>query len=409
MNIGEHFIESISSVTSNKLRSGLTILGIVIGVASVISMLAIGNGAQASITNSINSLGTNLIYVSSGNQTQKVTNPMPITLDDEAAISQLPEVATVAAVVNAPGTVTYNGQSSNTQVQGVTTSYITMENMTTSSGDFFTDANVTSRSSVAVLGANVATTLFGSPDSAVGQTIRISGQPFRVVGVLASKGGNGFGSQDSMVLVPITTAQARLSFRRNESTTNGVNQILVQATASNTVNTAADDITALLNQRHHINNGISDFTLLKQSDILSSASSITGVLTLFLGGIGGISLLVGGIGIMNIMLVSVTERTREIGLRKALGARKADIRLQFLIESALLSLTGGIIGVAVAWGISNLIARIAAASSTPINPLIDMNSILLATLFSAAVGLFFGFYPANRAANLEPVEALRSE
>ena len=407
MNIGEHFIESIASITSNKLRSGLTILGIVIGVAAVISMLAIGNGAQASITNSINSIGTNLIYVSSGNQTAKITNPKPITLEDATALSQLPEVSAVASTVQASGDITFNGQDTRTQVQGVTTSFFAMRSMTASSGDVFTDANVSDRSSVAVLGNQVATTLFTDPTTAVGQTIRISGQPFRVVGVLTAKGGSGFGSQDNMVLVPITTAQSRLSFRKRSP--DAVDQILVQATASDTVNAAGDDITATLNTRHHITNGTSDFTILKQADILSTASSITGVLTLFLGGVGGISLLVGGIGIMNIMLVSVTERTREIGLRKALGARKSDIRLQFLIESAVLSLVGGIIGVILAWGISTLVGNIAAANNANITPLIDINSILLATLFSTAVGLFFGFYPANRAANLEPVEALRSE
>jgi putative ABC transport system permease protein len=409
MNIGEHFIESLSSLTSNKLRSGLTILGIVIGVASVISMLAIGNGAQASITGSINSIGANLIYVSSGNQAGKVTNPKPITTGDATTLSQLPDVAAVAAIVNANGDITYNGQDTRTQVQGVTTSFAGMRNMTTSQGDFFTDANVSEHSSVAVLGNQVAVTLFGDATNPaiLGSTIRISGQPFRVVGVLTSKGGSGFGSQDNMVLVPISTAQSRLSLRRRQP--DAVDQILVQATSSDTVNAAGDGITATLNTRHHINNGVSDFTLLKTADILSIASSITGVLTLVLGGIGGISLLVGGIGIMNIMLVSVTERTREIGLRKALGARKNDIRLQFLIESAVLSLLGGIIGVILAWGIATLIGRIAAANNTAITPLIDMNSILLATLFSAAVGLFFGFYPANRAANLEPVEALRSE
>ena len=407
MNIGEHFIEALSSITSNKLRSGLTILGIVIGVAAVISMLAIGNGAQNSITNSINSIGTNLIYVSSGNQTGKVTNPKAITIGDANALAQLPEVAAVASTVQANGDVTYNGQNTRTQVQGVTTSFAAMRSMTTASGDMFTDANVSDRSSVAVLGSQVATTLFGDPTTGVGATIRISGQPFRVVGVLASKGGSGLGSQDNMVLVPITTAQSRLSFRKRQP--DAVDQILVEATASDTVNQAGDDITATLNQRHHVANGISDFTILKQADILSTASSIIGVMTLFLGGIGGISLLVGGIGIMNIMLVSVTERTREIGLRKALGARKSDIRLQFLFESAVLSLVGGIIGVILAWGISTVIGNIAAANNTPITPIIDMNSILLATLFSAAVGLFFGFYPSNRAANLEPVEALRSE
>jgi putative ABC transport system permease protein len=237
-------------------------------------------------------------------------------------------------------------------------------------------------------------------------TIRLSGQPFRVIGVLESKGGGGFGSQDDQVLIPLSTGQSRLFHRASR---NNIDQILVQANSSKTVTAASNEVTQILTVRHHIGTKAADFTLLTQQDILSSASSITQIFTIFLGGIGGISLLVGGIGIMNIMLVSVTERTREIGLRKALGARRIDILAQFLVESLVLSLIGGAIGVGAAWGISALIGKLAASSGTAITPVINLNTILLATLFSAAIGLFFGLYPANRAAGLEPVEALRYE
>jgi putative ABC transport system permease protein len=234
----------------------------------------------------------------------------------------------------------------------------------------------------------------------------LNSQPFKVVGVLVSKGGSGFGNADDQIFVPLTTAQTRLVVRQQRDR---VDQIMVQAASSGQVDAAAAEVTSILEARHKIGVGGDDFNVLKQQDILNTASSVTGVLTLFLGGVGGISLLVGGIGIMNIMLVSVTERTREIGLRKAVGARRGDILTQFLFESATISLMGGIIGVLLAWAISSVIGQLAASSGTALTPVINLNSILLATLFSAAVGLFFGIYPANRAANLEPVEALRTE
>jgi putative ABC transport system permease protein len=240
----------------------------------------------------------------------------------------------------------------------------------------------------------------------VGETMRINGQPFRVIGVLASKGGGMFGNQDSRILVPFSTAQARLIHR---SVLNEVDQLLVQASSTDTVAQAADQISQILRQRHRTQVGIDDFTVFSQKDVLSIATTVTGVFTIFLGGIAGISLLVGGIGIMNIMLVSVTERTREIGLRKALGARKRDILIQFLTESSLLSLMGGLIGILLGWLLSLLVGRIATATGNSFTPLVSLDAILLATLFSAAVGLFFGIYPASRAANLEPVEALRYE
>jgi putative ABC transport system permease protein len=404
MNIWQHFGEAFESLVSNKLRSGLTMLGIVIGVAAVISMLAIGNGAQASISNSINSIGTNLLFVSSG--ARGVRNPKPLTIDDANAIGSLSSGNGVAYYVQGRGDYTYGSQEESSSLLGVTPVYGTLRNLAVAEGSFITDADLTGNAAVAVIGATTATNLFGTTTGIEGSVIRINGQPFTVEGVLVSKGGSSLGSQDDQVLIPFTTAEHRLIKR---SPANRVDSIIVQATDSSSVTTAQTEITSLLEERHKITTGTDDFSILLQQDILNTASSITGILTIFLGGIGGISLLVGGIGIMNIMLVSVTERTREIGLRKALGARRGDILFQFLVESLVLSVLGGLIGVLASWGIASLVGRIASANGSAINPVIGMNAVLLATLFSAAVGLFFGLYPANRASKLEPVEALRTE
>jgi putative ABC transport system permease protein len=259
---------------------------------------------------------------------------------------------------------------------------------------------------VVVLGPDLADKLFGRKEGVTGETIRIEGQPFRVIGVLTSKGGSGFSNEDDRALVPLTTAQQRLLRR---STIDRVDMIMVQAVSAEAVPLATEEIAQILRTRHRTAIGADDFTIFSQQDFLNTASTITSVLTIFLGGIAAISLLVGGIGIMNIMLVSVTERTREIGLRKALGARRIDILVQFLTESSVLSLLGGLIGIMLGWAISFVVGQIAAANNTPIDPSIGLDVILLATLFSTAVGLFFGLYPANRAASLEPVEALRYE
>jgi len=257
-----------------------------------------------------------------------------------------------------------------------------------------------------LIGSEVAETLFGHADGVIGETVRIEGQPFRVIGVLETKGGGAFGSEDNQVIVPFTTAQSRLIRR---STNDRVDVIFVQAVSGDVVTQASEEIATILRSRHRTPVGADDFTVFTQQDLLTTFQSITGILTVFLGGIAGISLLVGGIGIMNIMLVSVTERTREIGLRKALGARRRDILIQFLTESSLLSLIGGIIGIILGWLISFIVGQVAAANETAFTPIVGTDAILLATIFSAAVGLFFGIYPANRAASLEPVEALRYE
>jgi putative ABC transport system permease protein len=409
MNIFQTIIEALESLTSNKMRSGLTMLGIIIGVAAVIAMMAIGAGAQNSITGQIQGIGTNLIFIISGNQQQDVRNAKPLTLDDAEAIADplnVPSVLSVAPLISTNLEVSTGKDSKRTSITAVTPEYGVVANEAVVEGEFITQEQLLARSAVALIGPDTAERLFDRSENVTGETIRISGQPFRVIGVLKAKGGAGFANQDDRVIVPLTTAQSRLVQGRSH---NSVDMIQAQAVDSQSVNTAVEEISQILRTRHRTEIGVDDFTIFTQDSILGAVQTITGTFTLFLGGVAAISLLVGGIGIMNIMLVSVTERTREIGLRKAIGARKRDILVQFLTESILLSLIGGIIGILLAWGISALIEAIAAAANTPINPVIGLDSILLATLFSMAVGLIFGLYPANRAANLQPVEALRYE
>jgi len=409
MTFGQAFLEALESLSGNKLRSGLTVLGIVIGVAAVIAMLAIGRGAQDSITGSISGIGTNLLFVFRGGQDPSIRNERPITLEDANAIADpfvSPSVEKVAPILQSNLEVSFGGEQTTVEVNGVTPDYFPVQNYQLTEGDFINAEQLLGRASVALIGPDAADTLFGHHDGITGETIRIDGQPFRIIGVLASKGGGLFGSQDNRVIIPFTTAQARLIRR---GTRDQVDLLLVQAVDGDSVPQAAEEIAQVLRQRHQTAVGADDFTIFTQQDLLSTFQSITGILTTFLGGIAAISLLVGGIGIMNIMLVSVTERTREIGLRKALGARRRDILIQFLTESSLLSLIGGIIGIIFGWLIAFAVGRVAAASNTAFIPVVGADAVALATLFSAAVGLFFGIYPANRAASLEPVEALRYE
>ncbi|MEW6093921.1 MAG: ABC transporter permease [Chloroflexota bacterium] len=408
MNLTQSILEALESLNANKLRSGLTILGIVIGVGAVIAMLGVGRGAEATITGSISDIGTNLLFVMSGGS-EDIRNPRPLTLSDAAAIADpflAPSVAAVAPAIQGTAVLTANGEQMQASVTGTTPEYFTMRNYELIEGDFFTEADRLGYASVVVIGPDIADELFGHRDGLVGETIRINGQPFRILGVLVSKGGGMMGSQDADVIIPLETAQVRVLQRSDRQR---VGMILVQVVDADSVAQATEEVAQILRQRHRTPVGADDFTIFSQQDFIGLAQTVTGVLTIFLGGIAGISLLVGGIGIMNIMLVSVTERTREIGLRKALGARKRDILIQFLTESSLLSLIGGVVGIFLGWLIAFVVGRIAAGSGTPLNPAIGLDSILLATIFSAAVGLFFGIYPANRAANLEPVEALRYE
>jgi putative ABC transport system permease protein len=410
MTIWQAFLEALESLSGNKLRSGLTVLGIVIGVAAVIAMLAVGKGAQESITGSINSIGTNLLVVFPGGKEQDRFRPLTMR-DADALRDQLaaPSIEAVAPTLEIGGEVAFGGQQTSSPLIGVTPAYFQVRNVNLTEGEFITEEHVLGRASVVLLGPEVAETLFGHADGITGETVRINGQPFRVIGVLESKGGGAFGSEDNQMIVPLTTAKARLFGPKSGQSGDRIDVIYVQAAGGDLVPQAMEEIAQILRARHRITDEIDDFTIFTQQDLLAEAETITNVLTTFLGGIAGISLLVGGIGIMNIMLVTVTERTREIGLRKALGARKRDILTQFLTESSLLSLLGGMIGILFGWLISLIVRQIAAANDAPFTPVVGLDAILLATIFSAAIGLFFGIYPANRAAGLEPVEALRYE
>jgi putative ABC transport system permease protein len=404
MNIFSAFIEALESLTSNKVRSGLTMLGIIIGVAAVIAMMSIGAGAQAAITNQISSIGTNLLYVRSGGD---ATNPQPITLEDAAAIADTtnaPSVTHVAPVLQGSVEAAVPGVQTTTSLVGVTPEFFQVQKVDVAEGQMISQMHVDDYSAVVLLGSDVATTLFDKTTGLIGQKVRINGQVFKVIGVLTSKGGNGMGNSDDRVLVPLSTARLRL-VQRDQA--DEVDMLYVQASSADATTSAKEEVSQILRARHRKNLGTDDFDILSTQDLLDTMNTITGVLTAFLGGIGGISLLVGGIGIMNIMLVTVTERTREIGLRKAVGARKSDIRFQFIVESAMLSLGGGAIGILLGWGISWLIGLVASKMGTSLTPVIKLSSVLMATLFSAAVGLFFGLYPADRAAKLQPVEALR--
>ena len=415
MSFTQTLIIALQSLSGNKLRSSLTILGIVIGVAAVVAMLGIGRGAQAGITASVTANGTNLLYVRPGAASTNgvraaAGSGASLTLDDATALQSVAGVAAVAPEVDGRAQVIYQGTNANTSLVGTTPDYLTARNVAMDQGDFFSDSQVSSRALVAVLGPTVATTLFGDPGSAVGQVIKVgnNGLLLTVIGVTVAKGGSGFGNQDDEIFVPITTAQTRIIGATRQGASTSVNTINVQVADAKQIPQVTSDMTALLDQRHNVLPGAEDFSIQNQADILSTLTGVTDTLTLFLGGIAGISLLVGGIGVMNIMLVSVTERTREIGIRKAVGARKADILTQFMIESAALSLLGGLVGIALGWVIASSMGKVNLGGSA-ITPVVGVDSMLLATLFSAAIGLFFGIYPAMRAASLAPVEALRYE
>ncbi len=407
MNFGSSLLEALDSLSSNKVRTALTMLGIIIGVGAVIAMLAIGAGTEAAIVGEIESIGTNLLFVRTNYE--DVTNPEPLTLQDAEALNDqvfAPSIAAAAPIVQGQAEVTYAGKITTASLVGVTEDYTKVQNVELSEGEFFSSVQVNGIASAVILGANVAEELFDRSDGLVGETVRVSGQPFRVIALLKKEGGSQFGSGDDQIMVPLTTAQARLI---PGAVKNEVSMIYVSAITADDVKAAEDEVALILRDRHKIKLAEDDFSIISQELFLDMASTVTGVFTVFLGGVAGISLLVGGIGIMNIMLVSVTERTKEIGLRKAVGAKKKDILVQFLIESSLLSLLGGALGIVLGWLLSLGVGRIAAASDFLLNPTITINAILLATLFSAAVGLFFGIYPATRAAQLEPIEALRSD
>jgi putative ABC transport system permease protein len=414
MSIWESIRISLRSLGANKLRSGLTMLGIIIGVGAVIALMSIGRGAQASILSSIQANGTNLLYVTPGSSNQGGVNQgqgsaNTLTLNDAVAIAaDAPAIADVAASWDAGGQVVYKGINSRTRVTGVTPTFATVQNVTVNDGEWLTDVQVTGKSTVVVLGPTLAGTLFGDAEP-VGQTVRVNGVPFKVIGVTVAKGGNGFGSQDNGMFMPITTVESRLV---NSGQFRGqvlVADLYVQVKDASQIQAAISQITDILRTRHKITTANDDFTIVNQADILKTLTATTDTLTLFLGGVAAISLVVGGIGIMNIMLVSVTERTREIGIRKAIGAKKRDILVQFLAEAIVLSLAGGLIGILLGWGASQLVSGISLGGGSPLKTVVDPDTVLLATIFSSLIGLFFGIYPANRAAGLNPIDALRFE
>ncbi len=412
MNLWESIRVSFRSLGANKLRSTLTMLGIIIGVGAVIALLSIGKGAGAAITEQVQGVGSNLIVVLPGVVTRVGQMPTTgvLTLADANALEDracCPDIAIVAPVYQRTTQVSYGSNNSNTQVSGVTPTYERVRNWHTASGRFIDERDQQTAARVAVLGHRTAKTLFGS-EAPVGKSIKINRVPFRVIGVMTEKGGTSSfgGSQDDVLFIPITTATQRV-FGSAALTPQGaprVSSIFVSAGSEKQIDAAMAQITQVLRQRHKIVYQQDDFTVLSQKDLLGALNQITDILTLFLGAIAAISLLVGGIGIMNIMLVSVTERTREIGIRKAIGAKRKDILVQFLIEAVTLSVAGGTIGILFG-GVVGALVNTTGLIKTVVEP----SSVLLAVGFSIAVGLFFGLYPAVRAASLHPIEALRYE
>ncbi|MEI6288397.1 MAG: ABC transporter permease [bacterium] len=407
MRLSDIFEEIYSALSGNKARSFLTILGIVIGISSVIAMLAIGQGAQSSITSSIQSIGSNLIMVMPGAQRGPGAfvsagrgSARTLKLSDATAIAtQIPDVKAVAADVSGRYQVTAAGQNTNTSVIGTVPSYTDVRNVQIESGTFITDQNITNLSKVAVIGPTTRDDLFGVGSDPVGQTIRIKQLDFKIVGVTKAKGGSGFNNQDDVIYVPITTAQQFLAGNQYVST------ISVSAASADASTNVQTEITALLLELHKISDPLAaDFNIMNQADIAATASSVAQIFTILLGSVAGISLVVGGIGIMNMMLTTVTERTKEIGLRKAIGAQRRDISLQFLLEAITLTFIGGIIGVALGWGVSFGITYFGLLQTQ-----VSWFSIILAFSVSAIIGIVFGYYPAQRAARLNPIEALRFE
>ena len=399
--------ETYTALLSNKVRTGLTMLGIIIGIGSVIAMVAIGQGAQGSIQSNIQSLGANLIQVTPGSQggpgsqvSQGRGTARTLTYDDAQAIGEeISSVQVVSAELSGRYQVVGKGTNTNTTVMGATPEYPVVRNVSIAEGSFISDQNLGSLSKVAVLGPTARDDLFGEGASAIGQTIRVSGVQFKVIGVTVAKGGSGFQNQDDMIFIPLTSAQKFLAGA------NYVSTIAAQAVSADAMSQAQTDITYLLLDRHKISDPASaDFSILNQNDIIATASSVTQTFTILLAAVAGISLVVGGIGIMNMMLTTVTERTREIGLRKAIGAKRADINRQFLVEAIVITLVGGFIGVVLGTAVSFGLTAFGVIQTK-----VSIGSIFLAFGVSAAIGIVFGYYPARRAAALNPIEALRYE
>lgn len=403
----EIFKEAFSNLTVNKLRTGLAVLGIVIGIGSVIALISLGQSSQKSVENQIQSLGANLLTVIPGAQSAggvrgAAGGSTTLTLEDALSLKSSTEVTSVADVspeYTSRAQIVAGASNTNTQVTGVYPQYETIHKISLSQGVFITQSDIDSLGRVAVIGPTTATNLFGDVTSALGQSIRVNGQTLQVVGVTVSKGGTGFNNPDDAIYIPLSTAMKVLFGATHVST------ISVEAKSADVMTAAQDEVGYFLLKRHNLADpSAADFTIFSQNDILSTASSVTGTFTALLGGVAAISLLVGGIGIMNIMLVTVTERTREIGLRKALGAKRKVIITQFLIEATLLTALGGIfgmlLGIAISYGLSLLM-------SLPFT--ISPTSVILAIGVSGGIGILFGWYPARKAAALQPIEALRYE
>jgi putative ABC transport system permease protein len=405
-----NFLENIRiafrGLKSNKLRSALTMLGIIIGVGAVIVMVAIGQGAKASVTNQIEGLGSNLLIVSPGRSNTGgvrggAGSMSNITAEDVAAIqTNADAVKAVAPSASTQGQVVLGSKNTSTQIIGTTPSYEQVRNQSVSMGRYFTDKDNTDNAKVAVVGSTVVEDLLGSANANIlGQTIKINQVPFQVIGVLQSKGSSGANNNDDQIIVPLSTAQTRLIGSK------AIRTVYVEAKSSDLMNSAYVEMQQILRHRHKLATSASDdFSITSQTDILSTAQDVTQSLTLLLSGIAAISLLVGGIGIMNIMLVSVTERTREIGIRKAIGAKRRTIMLQFLIEAVFLSALGGILGILAGAGGSTLLNKFAGMTAQ-----MSTSSIIIAFIFSAAIGIVFGVFPAQKASKLNPIDALRYE
>ncbi|QJR14576.1 ABC transporter permease [Usitatibacter palustris] len=407
MNLFAIMAEAWRSLGANKLRTGLTMLGMIIGVAAVVLMLAVGRGAQNSVNRAVASMGSNLLVILSGSTSTGGLrvgsgNAPTLTASDAEAIAKLPGVVAVAPTFPGGAQIAYGINNWGTQVLGVTPEYTSVRDWPVETGDPITDTDVRSATRVALIGSTVAEKIFLDEDP-IGKTMRIRNQPFTVIGVLRKKGQSLDGrDQDDSVLVPITTAQSKLFGNRFPGT---VRFMFVQATSAEATRIVEQDTTALLRQRHRLQpDAEDDFTVRNLTQVAETAAGTARVLSLMLGAIGSISLIVGGIGIMNIMLVSVTERTREIGVRMAIGARRRDVLVQFLLEALMICIVGGLVGIAIGVG-----GAIGVAQAMKLEIELSATVALVAFAVSAATGIFFGFWPARRAASLRPVEALRYE